>query len=586
MQFKDHFPFTNRLSVFFKQPKFFPNTYDFIALLYIVTLLALIAVGVRGTDQSLDKLASVPITLSLENLPKYALFTTLRMFAAIFCSLFFTFTVATVAAKSRKAEMIIIPMLDVLQSVPVLGFLTFTVAFFMQIFPGQEYGVELAAIFAVFSAQAWNMAFSFYQSLRTLPQDLQDVSEQFRQNGWQKFWRLEVPFAMPGLVWNTMMSMSGSWFFIVASEAISIGNTRITLPGIGSWLGLAISNKDLTAVGWAILAMALIILAYDQVIFRPIVAWSDKFNMGQTSNQNVAKSWLYEVIKQTRLLGIIFYPLRVLGKKILSIRLPKKNKIIHKQMHLSNKIDKFLNILWFVTLGIFVAASVFFLVHYLYKTVSFGGLVAVFVLGLITMLRVVVLVFLASLIWVPIGVWVGLRPNLVSYLQPAAQFLAAFPANILFPFFVVVIVKYDLDPDVWLSPLMILGTQWYIFFNVVAGMSAFPNDLKEAASVYQVRSWTWWRRVILPGIFPYYVTGALTASGGCWNASIIAEVVSWGNTQIEAHGLGAYIAAATSAGNYHKVVLGVAVMSVLVILLNRIFWRRVYTYAARFTGIE
>lgn len=586
MQFKDHFPFTNRLSVFFKQPKFFPNTYDFIALLYIVTLLALIAIGVRGTDQSLDKLASVPITLSLENLPKYALFTTLRMFAAIFCSLFFTFTVATVAAKSRKAEMIIIPMLDVLQSVPVLGFLTFTVAFFMQIFPGQEYGVELAAIFAVFSAQAWNMAFSFYQSLRTLPQDLQDVSEQFRQNGWQKFWRLEVPFAMPGLVWNTMMSMSGSWFFIVASEAISIGNTRITLPGIGSWLGLAISNKDLTAVGWAILAMALIILAYDQVIFRPIVAWSDKFNMGQTSNQNVAKSWLYEVIKQTRLLGIIFYPLRVLGKKILSIKLPKKNKIIHKQMHLSNKIDKFLNILWFVTLGIFVAASVFFLVHYLYKTVSFGGLVAVFVLGLITMLRVIVLVFIASLIWVPIGVWVGLRPNLVSYLQPAAQFLAAFPANILFPFFVVVIVKYELDPDVWLSPLMILGTQWYIFFNVVAGMSAFPNDLKEAASVYQVRSWTWWRRVILPGIFPYYVTGALTASGGCWNASIIAEVVSWGNTQIEAHGLGAYIAAATSAGNYHKVVLGVAVMCVLVILLNRIFWRRVYTYAARFTGIE
>lgn len=586
MEFKPHFPFKHKISVFLKQPKFFPNTYDFLALLYIVTLFALISIGVTGTDQSLEQLASVPISLDVHNLPKYALFTTLRMFAAIIFSLIFTFTVATVAAKSRRAEILIIPVLDILQSVPVLGFLTFTVAFFMGLFPGQEYGAELAAIFAVFTAQAWNMAFSFYQSLRTVPQDLRDVSGQFCQNGWQRFWRLEVPFAMPGLVWNTMMSMSGSWFYIVAAEAISIGKTKIILPGIGSWLSLAITQKDLHAVGLAILTMALVILVYDQIIFRPIVAWSDKFNMGQTSRQNVPKSWLYNIIKQTRMLGFILYPLRVLGRKMLFIKWSRSIVQTQNSIVASNRIDRILDLLWFVIVAFSMIASIFFLVHYLYKAISVTKLMIVVTLGLITMLRVIFLVIIASAIWVPIGVWVGLRPKFVAWVQPLAQFLAAFPANILFPFFVVFIVKYNLNPDIWLSPLMILGTQWYIFFNVMAGMSAFPNDLREAAEVYHVRSWIWWRRVILPGIFPYYVTGALTASGGCWNASIVAEVVNWGSSKIEAHGLGSYIADATARGDFHKVVLGVSIMSILVILLNRLFWRKVYDYAAKLTGLD
>ncbi len=579
----------SRTPIFSKQPSIAPNSYDAIAFILIMTFLALIMVGVEGMHQPLTKLQAAPLELSPDNLPKYALYTTLRMFAAIVVSLFFTFTVATLAAKSRRAEMIIIPALDILQSVPVLGFLTFTVTFFMGLFPGNQAGVEMAAIFAVFTAQAWNMTFSFYQSLRTVPHDLREASAQFCQNGWQRFWRLDVPFAIPGLVWNTMMSMSGSWFFVVASEAISVGNTQISLPGIGSWLSMAISNKDLAGVGWAVLTMAIVILLYDQFIFRPIVAWSDKFNMGQTASQKKPESWVYDVINRANVLGFVARLLDVLGNMILSIKWSYTYKG-NGYRPLSQKDiqpNKIIDALWLALLWALLIGSIGFLINYLHAGgINIKTIGEVFILGGMTMFRVMVLVAIASLIWVPIGVYVGLRPKLVALVQPIAQFLAAFPANILFPFVVIVIVHYKLNPNIWLSPLIILGTQWYIFFNVIAGVCVFPNDLKEAANIYNVRSWTWWRKVIIPGIFPYYVTGALTATGGSWNASIVAEVVSWGSTKLEAQGLGAYIADATAAGDMHKVLLGVGVMSLFVIVLNQLFWRPMYTYALRLTGLD
>jgi len=272
---------------------------------------------------------------------------------------------------------------------------------------------------------------------------------------------------------------------------------------------------------------------------------------------------------------------------VLNIKLPYAGRSFHPVSQKNSQANKIIDVFWFIFLYILVIGSFLFLAHYLYTGgVTMQMIWNVLCLGSVTLLRVVILVFLASLIWVPIGVWIGLRPKFVAFMQPIAQFLAAFPANILFPVFVVIIVKYDLNKDIWLSPLMILGTQWYIFFNVIAGVSAFPNDLKEAANIYQVRSWTWWRKVILPGIFPYYITGALTATGGSWNASIVAEVVSWGTTTLEARGLGAFIASATTAGDFHQVVLGVGVMSIYVIMLNRLLWRRLYIRAARLTGLE
>ena len=571
--------------VFAKHTSYMPNTYDFIAFILIMTMLALMVVGVEGMHQPLAKLEAAPLDLSISQLPKYALYTTLRMFVAVIFSLIFTFTVATLAAKSKRAEMIIIPALDILQSVPVLGFLTFTVTFFMGLFPGNQFGAELAAVFAVFTAQVWNMAFSFYQSLRTVPMELREASSQFCLNGWQRFWRLEVPFAIPGLVWNTMMSMSGSWFFVVAAESISVGYTQVTLPGIGSWLGASIEHANIIGVVWAVFAMAVVILLYDQLIFRPIVAWSDKFNMGQTASQKKPKSWLYDVLGQANVLSTITAPLTMLGNKLLAIYLPVRKSHMHPVNKKLTLMAKSIDIGWIVLLWLALLYSSIFLANYL----SAGGINIttiwhVIALGFITLLRVVVLVIIASLIWVPIGVYVGLRPKLVAIVQPIAQFLAAFPANILFPFVVITIVHYHLNPDIWLSPLIILGTQWYIFFNIIAGVSAFPNDLKEAASIYHLGTWIWWRRVIIPGILPYYITGALTATGGSWNASIVAEVVTWGSTKLEAHGLGAYIAEATTTGNMHQVLLGVSVMSLFVVVINKFFWRPMYRYSARLTG--
>ncbi len=556
-----------------------PNGYDLIALAILVALMVLLAHGAEQMRAPATTLSTTPVTLDIANLPDYALRTTLRMFAAILASLVFTFTVATLAAKSRRAEMVIIPALDILQSVPVLGFLTFTVTFFVGLFPGSELGAECASIFAIFTAQAWNMAFSFYQSLRTVPHDLDEVSRGFGLSAWQRFWRLEAPFAAPGLIWNTMMSMSGGWFFVVASEAITVGNTTIELPGIGSWLAKAIDQKDFTAVAWAVLAMAILILLYDQLLFRPIVAWADKFRSEQTASQEKPHSWVYQLLGRTRFLRIVGIPLVWVWQRLMLVRLGGR-RIVSTTTGSKNP-SRLIDALW---LAVILALAVWggtTAIAYMRQTLGWADIGTAFAGGAVTLLRVVVLVALASLVWVPIGVWIGLRPAMAQRVQPLAQFLAAFPANVLFPFVVVAIVATGARPAIWLSPLMILGTQWYILFNVIAGASAFPADLKEAAAVFQVRSWSWWRYVILPGIFPYYVTGALTATGGSWNASIVAEVASWGNTRLEAFGLGSYIAKATEAGDFPRVVLGIAVMSLFVTLFNRILWRPLYVFAER-----
>src|ERR1700751_3516317 len=282
-----------------------PNLYDVIIFIFIAAAFVAMAHGIREMEAPLAKLDVAPVTLDPAHLPEYALRTTLRMFAAILASLVFTFIVASLAAKSRKAELVIIPALDILQSVPVLGFLTFTVVFFMGLFPGSQLGAECAAIFAVFTSQAWNMTFSFYQSLRTIPRDLDEVCRHFRLSVWLRFWRLEVPFAAPGLIWNTMMSMSGAWFFVVASEAIMVGETNIKLPGIGSWIAVATEQQDTRAVVLAVATMGIVILAYDQLVFRPIVAWADKFRFEQTAAQQRPQSWLYDLIRRAKLVNRI-----------------------------------------------------------------------------------------------------------------------------------------------------------------------------------------------------------------------------------------------------------------------------------------
>ena len=566
-----------RIAVLTRAPR--PNIWDLVALILVIGTMVLLVYGGEQTTLPLSTLEVTPVSLDPRHLPLYALRTTMRMLLAIVCSTVFTFIYAAIAAKSRRAEMVMIPLLDILQSVPILGFLTFTVVFFLNLFPGNVLGAELACVFAIFTSQAWNMTFSMYQSIRNVPRDLEEATRSFHLSGWQRFWRLDVPFAMPGLIWNAMMSMSGGWFFVVASEAITVGNTVVTLPGIGSYVALAIEKRDLAAIGYAILTMLLVIIAYDQLLFRPIVAWADKFRFEQIASSEAPTSWMLDLFRRTRALRALTHPLGAANKAISTLRIAIPGSL--RPSATTGPPSRVIDVLWFTLIGAGTCYAAWRAYHYLSANLAASDVLDAIGDGLATLLRVIVLIALATLIWVPVGVWIGLRPKLAERVQPLAQFLAAFPANLAFPIFVVVIVRYHLNANVWLSPLMILGTQWYILFNVIAGASAFPGDLREAASSFHVSGWRWWVKVILPGIFPYYVTGAVTASGGSWNASIVAEVASWGDTHLTATGIGAYIAKATEAGDFPRVVLGIAIMCVLVTLFNRLLWRPLYAFGER-----
>ena len=553
--------------------------WDALAILLTLGLLAFLAESSRHLLQPLSELQMAPVSLAPENLPEYASRTTLRMLLALLLSLAFTFTYATLAAKSRRAEILLVPLLDILQSVPILGFISVTVVFFMSLAPGRVLGAEFAAIFAIFTSQAWNMAFSFYQSLRTVPVELVEASRAFRLSPWMRFWRVDVPFAMPQLIWNMMVSMSGSWFFVVASEAISVGNTTVTLPGMGSYIALAIKKQDLAAVGWAIGTMLAVILLYDQLLFRPLVAWADRFRFEEQAGVTPARSWVLDVLRRSGVVAMLREPLSIVWRR--SFQLPLLSGRANTAAARSTVYERWTDRIWIGIATVAAAFALWKLDRFVAEGVSLAEVGRAALLGLATLTRVLILIAIASVIWVPIGVWVGTRPNATRFVQPIAQFLAAFPANVLFPVAVSAIVVLKLDPDIWLSPLMILGTQWYILFNVIAGAAAIPSELRDCGTNLRVSGWLWWRKIALPAVFPYFVTGAITASGGSWNASIVAEVASWGSTRLQAYGLGAYIAQATEAGDFHRIVLGIAVMSLFVVVVNRTFWRPLYWYAER-----
>jgi NitT/TauT family transport system permease protein len=555
-----------------------PNRWDLLAFPLIIGVISLMGFGAHQTFAPLSTLREPVVSLDPLNLPNYALRTVLRMLAAMVASLVFTLIYGTLAAKSARAEKVLIPILDVLQSVPILGYISFTVVFFLSLFPGRVLGAECAVIFAVFTSQAWNMTFSFYQSLRTVPRDLEEASRGFQLSGWMRFWRLEVPYAMPGLIWNMMMSASGGWFFIVASEAITVGDKTVTLPGIGAYLAKALDDRNLAAVGWVILAMTVVIALYDQLMFRPLVAWADKFRFEQTAAQAVPESWVLNLMKRTRLMQYLFVPFAASAESLLNLRLSLPRPV-RKIPLPAGRSAWAIDALWYGAVAAGAAYGAYQAVTFITSELGWADALTAVKLGFYTLLRVSVLIVIASAIWVPVGVLIGLRPALAEKIQPLAQFLAAFPANLLFPIFVVGIVHFHANTDLWLSPLIVLGTQWYILFNVIAGATAFPTDFREAAINFHVRGWQWWKEVILPGIFPYFITGAITASGGAWNASIVAEAVSWGKTTLTAHGLGAYIAQATNAGDFPRIVLGIAVMSFLVTVFNRLLWRPLYRFA-------
>ncbi len=550
------------------------NRWDWALLPMALALLVVLAYGGGQMARPYQLGEVLPLSLDPANLPYYLLRTTLRMFLALGASMIFSCLFAVLATRYRAAEKVMVPMLDILQSIPVLGFLSLTVTAFIALFPGNLLGVECAAIFAIFTSQAWNMAFSAYQGFRTVPAELKEAAGVFRLSAWQRFWRMELPFAMPGLLWNMMMSMSGGWFFVVASEAISVSNQNIKLPGIGSYIALAIEQRDLQGIGWAIGAMLIGVVLYDQLFFRPLLAWADKFRFEETGSETAQDSWLLTWLRRTeRIQGIAAALGRLLERSFATFRLRYDGTSVRAQ---PQKVSTTPERIWDAAIAAVVFYALWILVHFIRAEVGWNEVGHAFVLGFYTMFRVIVLIVLAALVWIPIGVWIGMNPRLAERAQAAIQFLAAFPANLMFPMAVFLIVRFGLNPDIWLSPLMILGTQWYILFNVIAGASTVPTELRYAAQNLGLSGSLKWRRYLLPAIFPSFVTGAITASGGSWNASIVAEYVTWGDTTVKAHGIGSYIAEMTAVGDFPRIALGIGVMCIFVMGFNHFIWRRLY----------
>ena len=554
------------------------NQWDLALLVFIFLILFFLAWAGQQMTSPYELGEPLTISLSPGKLPFYALRTVIRLFAALILSLLFTFVIGTLAAKNRRAERVIIPAIDILQSIPVLSFLSITVMGFIQLFPNSLLGPECASIFAIFTSQVWNMTFGFYQSLKMLPDDLKEASAMFQLSAWQRFWKVEVPFSMSGLLWNMMISMSASWFFVVLSEAISVSHQTIRLPGVGSYIAVAIGQHNLTAVGYAILTMAIVIILYDQILFLPLFTSSEKFKLDYSPDEEEYQSWLIDFIRRSQLMKRIAYSLAGVKERFINPRWATRSRFQTTKfinLERNKRQDWFWNI---VLVGIILGSSTF-LLRFILASLQASDILAVVWLGAVTGTRVIILIVLSSLIWIPVGVFIGLRPRWAQKIQPMIQFAAAFPANLFYPLFVIVIVTFHLNVEIWLTPLMILGTQWYILFNVIAGASNIPRELYLAADNLGLSGWLWWKRLALPGIFPFYITGAICAAGGAWNASIVAEWVSWGSTTLRATGLGEYIHASTSAGNFPKIALGTMMMCLYVLVFNHLIWRPLYRIA-------
>jgi NitT/TauT family transport system permease protein len=527
----------------------------------------------------LPKAAPSSVSADPANLPYYAVRSLVRMFAGLILSLAFTFVYATAAARLRRLEKVLLPILDILQSVPVLGFLSVTVTAFINLFPGSELGLECASVFAIFTSMAWNMTFAFYYSLISQPRDLDEAARVLRVTKWQRFWRLDVPSGMIPLVWNGMMSFGGAWFFLAASESISVLNHHYALPGIGSYAATAIARGDLGDVGIAVGVEILLVLAVNFFFWRPVIAWAERFRVEESEATEKPRSLVLDVLRRSHVPGQLARPLRPLGRGLDLATRPFG--LAERPLAVSHVRERTADVFFAGVVATVVAYGTWEALGYVRATTGLGEFGYAFALGAATFSRVVGLTIVATLIWVPAGVWIGMNPKVSRLAQPIVQILAGFPANFLFPFATVVFLAWHIPLDFGSILLMALGAQWYILFNVIAGASAIPSDLREAMTSLRVNGWLKWRKFILPAIFSSYVTGGITAAGGAWNASIVAEVVSYGQHHLSASGLGAYIFDATAAGDFPKILVGIVVMSVYVVAVNRLVWRRLYALADR-----
>jgi len=545
----------------------------------VILLWLVVRVGRGATVPWTVTNAPTAVSTDPGQLPYYAARSLLRMFAALGLSLVFTFSYATAAARSRRAERVLIPLLDVLQSVPVLGFLAVTITGFITLFPGSLLGLECASIFAIFTSQAWNMTFAFYQSLITQPQALDEASRLLRVSRWQRFWRVDLPGGMIPLVWNGMMSFGGGWFFLTASEALSVNNHKFALPGIGAYVAAAGDQGNLARVLLAIAVMIVVVIGVNTLFWRPLTAWAERFRIEESAAVQAPRSLTLDVLRRSRLPGAIGHPL---GRLVYPLdRAMAVFGTTGHPLRISELRRRIGDAVFAVAVTVTLGYGILQVTDYIAASVGFAEVGRVMLLGLATFGRVVVVVVVSTLIWVPIGVWIGLDPRITRLAQPVVQVLASFPANFLFPLFTAALLATNISLNWGGILLMALGTQWYILFNVIAGASAIPTELRDAATNMRLPTVLRWRTLILPGIFGSYVTGGITAAGGAWNASIVAEVVRYHATTLTATGLGAYITHATAVGDAARLLIGVIVMSFFVVTTNVAVWLRLYALAER-----
>jgi NitT/TauT family transport system permease protein len=543
----------------------------------LLLIYAVIRVGAGARVPFHAGQSAASISSSPARLPYYAARSLLRMFVALFFSYAFSLGYAYAAARSRRARRIMIPALDILQSVPVLGFLAVTVSFFTGLFPGSELGLEAAAVFAVFTSQAWNITFSFYHSLSSESAEFNEASKLMGLSRWKRFWVIDVPGGAIGLVWNGMMSFGGSWFFLTASELISIRGRTYALPGVGSYVGVAEARGQLGHVVLGIVTMIIMILAVNFFFWRPLVAGVERFRVELSESGAKPRSLVLTALRRSSWPAALGRGRRVVAEPVnralgAVTGIDDQSLETHAARRRAGDLA-------------FTAVVAALLVYGLVSMLLFigrgqqgiGVLGHALGLGFLTFGRVVVVVTVSSAIWVPVGVWIGFNPRVAQFLQPVVQVLASFPANFIFPFAIVVFLDLGISLNFGAILLMALGTQWYILFNVIAGASAVPSDLREAMADLSVRGRERWRRLILPGIFPAYVTGAITAAGGAWNASIVAEIVRYNGQTLSASGLGSFIAQNTA--DLPALLAGLLVMALYVTGLNALLWRRLYKLA-------
>ncbi len=548
-----------------------------VATLLLVLLFALVRVAPALNHPFAAATAPSTVSTDPADLPYYAARSLLRMFLALALSVLFTFVYATAAARLPRAEKVLLPILDILQSVPILGFLSVTVTAFLALFPHSVLGLECASVFAIFTSQAWNMTFAFYYALVSQARELDEAARLMRLTKWQRFFKLDVPAGMIPLVWNGMMSFGGGWFFLAASEAISVNGHTYALPGIGAYVATAVEQGQLGRVGYAIVAMAVMVVGVNFLFWRPLVAWAEKFRQEDTASVDRPRSLTLNLLRRSSLPRLAGRGLQPVGRGL--DRLTRPFGLAEHPLHRPAARQRTGDIVFGIVVAAIAAYGAYRALTFIHRGAGLESFGAAFGLGAITFARVVVILVVATVIWVPVGVWIGMNPRISRLAQPIVQLLASFPANFLFPFAIAFFVAAHISLNFGGIVLMSLGAQWYILFNVIAGASAIPTDLRQAMTSFGVSRSLRWRRMILPAVFPAFVTGGITAAGGAWNASIVSEIVTYDHRTLTASGLGTYIAQATSTGDFTKVLVGVIVMSVYVVGLNRLFWRRLYRIA-------